>query len=65
MIFGVAELISFLSQGRTLLPGTVILTGTPSGVGVARKPPVFLQHGNIVTAFVDDIGHLTNPIIHE
>jgi 2-keto-4-pentenoate hydratase/2-oxohepta-3-ene-1,7-dioic acid hydratase in catechol pathway len=43
MIFTVAQLVSFLSQGTTLPPGTVILTGTPPGVGAAKKPPQFLQ----------------------
>ena len=50
MIFPVAELISFLSTGMTLLPGTLILTGTPSGVGYARTPPVYLQPGDTVTS---------------
>ncbi|MBM3477203.1 MAG: fumarylacetoacetate hydrolase family protein, partial [Armatimonadetes bacterium] len=48
MIFGCRQLISFLSQVMTLLPGTVIMTGTPSGVGFARKPPVFLKAGDVV-----------------
>jgi 2-keto-4-pentenoate hydratase/2-oxohepta-3-ene-1,7-dioic acid hydratase in catechol pathway len=43
MIFSVSQLVSFLSQGTTLLPGTVILTGTPPGVGAAKKPPQFLK----------------------
>jgi 2-keto-4-pentenoate hydratase/2-oxohepta-3-ene-1,7-dioic acid hydratase in catechol pathway len=49
MIFDVPELIRFLSEGTTLLPGTVIMTGTPPGVGFARKPPVFLKDGDEVT----------------
>lgn len=48
MLFPVATLISELSQGLTLLPGTVILTGTPGGVGMARTPPQWLQHGDVV-----------------
>ena len=48
MIFDVRTLIEFLSGSTTLLPGTVILTGTPHGVGVARKPPVFLKAGDTV-----------------
>lgn len=63
MVFGVAELISFLSRGRTLLPGTVILTGTPHGVGFARKPPVFLKAGDVVTIEIEHIGSLTNPVL--
>ena len=62
MIFSVAELISFLSTGTTLLPGTVILTGTPSGVGFTRKPPVFLMPGNTVDMIIDSIGTLRNPV---
>lgn len=65
MIFDVPELIAFLSGSTTLLPGTVILTGTPHGVGAARKPPVFLQPGDTVTIEIDRIGQLTNPVIEE
>ncbi len=62
MIFSVATLISELSRDRTLSPGTVILTGTPPGVGVARKPPVFLSKGDVVTVEIENIGQLTNPV---
>ena len=62
MIFDVPELIRFLSEGTTLLPGTVILTGTPQGVGFARKPPVFLAAGDEVSIEIDGIGALTNPV---
>ncbi|MFP4222906.1 MAG: fumarylacetoacetate hydrolase family protein [Phycisphaeraceae bacterium] len=62
MIFTVAELIAFLSQDTTLLPGTVILTGTPAGVGVARKPRVFLTAGDEVTVEIDRIGKLTSKV---
>jgi 2-keto-4-pentenoate hydratase/2-oxohepta-3-ene-1,7-dioic acid hydratase in catechol pathway len=48
-----------------LRPGTVILTGTPHGVGMARKPPVFLQPGDTVTVEIDRIGRLTNPVAEE
>jgi 2-keto-4-pentenoate hydratase/2-oxohepta-3-ene-1,7-dioic acid hydratase in catechol pathway len=65
MIFDVPTLIAFLSASTTLLPGTVILTGTPQGVGFARKPPVFLKAGDSVTVEVDKIGSLTNPVISE
>ncbi len=63
MIFTIAELISFLSQDTTLYPGTVILTGTPSGVGVARKPPVFLKSGDEVVVEIQGIGRLVNPVM--
>ena len=65
MIFDVPTLIEFLSGSTTLLPGTVILTGTPHGVGGARKPPVFLQPGDQVTVEIDRIGALTNPVVEE
>jgi 2-keto-4-pentenoate hydratase/2-oxohepta-3-ene-1,7-dioic acid hydratase in catechol pathway len=62
MIFDVASLIEFFSGSTTLLPGTVILTGTPSGVGMARKPPVWLKPGDSVTIEIEKIGSLTNPV---
>jgi 2-keto-4-pentenoate hydratase/2-oxohepta-3-ene-1,7-dioic acid hydratase in catechol pathway len=62
MIFDVPALIAFLSQGTTLLPGTVILTGTPHGVGWARTPKLTLKAGDTVTVEVEKIGKLTNPI---
>lgn len=65
MIFDVPTLIAFLSGSTTLLPGTVIITGTPHGVGFARKPPVFLKPGDSVTIEIDRIGALTNPVIAE
>jgi len=65
MIFPVAKLIEFLSQGTTLLPGTVILTGTPSGVGGARDPQVFIQPGDDLELTISRIGTLKNPIIAE
>ncbi|MBW8054299.1 MAG: fumarylacetoacetate hydrolase family protein, partial [Nitrospira sp.] len=65
MIFDVPELIRFLSEGTTLLPGTVIMTGTPPGVGFARKPPVFLKHGDEVVIEIEGIGRLRNPVIEE
>jgi 2-keto-4-pentenoate hydratase/2-oxohepta-3-ene-1,7-dioic acid hydratase in catechol pathway len=65
MIFDVPTLIEFLSASTLLLPGTVILTGTPHGVGGARKPPVYLQPGDTVTVEVERIGPLTNPVIEE
>ena len=63
MIFSVAELIEYLSNGMTLLPGTVILTGTPSGVGFARNPPVFLKPGDSLELQIDNLGILRNPVV--
>jgi 2-keto-4-pentenoate hydratase/2-oxohepta-3-ene-1,7-dioic acid hydratase in catechol pathway len=65
MIFDVPALISFLSGSTTLLPGTLILTGTPSGVGEARNPKRFLVPGDEVTIEVDGVGILTNPVVEE
>ena len=65
MIFDVSTLIEFLSGSTTLLPGTVILTGTPSGVGMAKNPPVWLQPGDSVTIEIEKIGALTNPVGRE
>ena len=62
MIFTVVELIEFLSQDTTLLPGTAILTGTPQGVGFARKPPVWLKDGDEVIIELEGIGSLKNPV---
>jgi 2-keto-4-pentenoate hydratase/2-oxohepta-3-ene-1,7-dioic acid hydratase in catechol pathway len=65
MIFDVPELIEFLSGSSTLLPGTVILTGTPHGVGMAANPPRWLIPGDEVTVEIDGIGSLTNPVVAE
>lgn len=61
MIFKVPYLIAYASQMFTLEPGDLILTGTPSGVGVGRKPPVFLKDGDVVTCSVEGIGEVSNP----
>ncbi|NOY52436.1 MAG: fumarylacetoacetate hydrolase family protein [Deltaproteobacteria bacterium] len=63
MIYPVRELIAYLSEGTTLLPGTVILTGTPSGVGFARTPPVFLSPGDLIEMTIEEIGILKNPVV--
>ena len=63
LIFGVPELIEFLSQTITLEPGDVIATGTPPGVGFARKPPVFLQAGDEMVVDIEGIGNLGNPVV--
>ena len=65
MIFDVRTLIESLSGSTVLEPGTVIFTGTPQGVGVARTPPVFLNDGDTVTIEVENIGELTNPVVDE
>jgi len=65
MIFDIPAIISDISRSLTLLPGTVILTGTPEGVGFTRIPPVFLKDGDSVTISIEQIGELTNPVTRE
>lgn len=60
MIFPVAELVSFLSRHFTLEPGDLIMTGTPSGVGVFREPPIFMQDGDLIEIEIEGIGTLKN-----
>ena len=61
-IFGVAEVVAFISQAITLEPGDLIITGTPAGVGAFRKPPVWLQPGDEITIEIDGVGSITNPV---
>ncbi|HYW72530.1 MAG TPA: fumarylacetoacetate hydrolase family protein [Pyrinomonadaceae bacterium] len=63
MIFQVAYLISYLSQGITLNPGDVIATGTPDGVGIFRKPPVLLKDGDVFEVRIEKLGVLRNPVV--
>jgi len=63
MVFGIDALVSAASQGVTLLPGDVLITGTPAGVGVFSDPPVFLAPGNVVRIAIDGLGELVNPVI--
>ena len=65
MIFDVPTLIAFLSGSTTLLPGTLILTGTPSGVGMGMKPPQYLKSGDTVKIVIEKIGELVNPVAAE
>ena len=62
MIFPVAGLIAELSRGTTLRAGTLVLTGTPSGVGFGRTPPVFLKDGDVVEVEIEGVGVLRNPV---
>ena len=62
-IFGVAEVIAFVSQAITLEPGDLIITGTPAGVGAFRTPPVWLQPGDEITIEIDGLGRLANPVV--
>lgn len=63
LIFGVDELLAFLSEHVTLEPGDVVSTGTPPGIGFARKPPVFLRPGDVMEVEVDGLGTLRNPVV--
>ena len=63
LVFDVPYLISYLSAGMTLLPGTVILTGTPGGVGSARQPPRYLQPGSVTEVEIEGLGILRNRIV--
>jgi 2-keto-4-pentenoate hydratase/2-oxohepta-3-ene-1,7-dioic acid hydratase in catechol pathway len=63
LVFGIDELIAYLSQVFTLEPGDMIFTGTPPGVGMARKPPVWLKPGDSVEVEIDKLGTLKNPVI--
>ena len=62
MVFGVAELVAFISRTITLEPGDLIATGTPPGVGMARTPPRWLRDGDVVTVEIERIGALTNTV---
>lgn len=65
LIFSVAHLVSYVSDVCTLTPGDLIFTGTPPGVGFARKPPVFLKAGDVVEVEIEGIGVLQNPVVME
>ena len=65
MLFPVDYLISELSRGMTLAAGTVLLTGTPSGVGHARKPPIYLKQGDVVEVEIEGVGRVRNPVVEE
>ncbi|RKL07826.1 hypothetical protein BFJ68_g9628 [Fusarium oxysporum] len=65
MIFSVAEIVSFLSQGMTLLPGTLIFTGTPAGVGFGRTPQISMKEGDVIKIEIDGIGAISNRVVYE
>ena len=64
MLHPVARIISELSRGTTLLAGSVILTGTPAGVGFGRNPKVFMQAGDVVEVEIEGVGRVRNPVKH-
>jgi 2,4-didehydro-3-deoxy-L-rhamnonate hydrolase len=63
MIFGVADVIAYVTQTITLEPGDLIATGTPAGVGAFRDPPLFMRAGDEITIEIEGIGSLTNPVV--
>ncbi len=63
MVFDVADLVSILSRTMTLEPGDVLVTGTPSGVGMARKPPLYMKPGDVCEVEIEGIGILKNPVV--
>ncbi len=65
LIFDVRKLVSYISDAMTLLPGTIILTGTPDGVGDARDPAIYLRDGDTIEVEIDGIGILRNPVVAE
>ena len=65
MIFDVATLVAACSEAMALQPGDIIITGTPSGVGLARKPPVWMKAGDVCEVEVDGVGLLRNTIVDE
>jgi 2-keto-4-pentenoate hydratase/2-oxohepta-3-ene-1,7-dioic acid hydratase in catechol pathway len=65
MMFPVAETIVYITQGITLDPGDLVVTGTPSGVGFAQKPPVFMKQGDTCEIEIEGVGTLRNPIEDE
>ncbi|MDG2201079.1 MAG: fumarylacetoacetate hydrolase family protein [Phycisphaerales bacterium] len=65
MLFPVATLLTELSRGTTLLAGTVLMTGTPGGVGSKRTPPIWLENGDVCEVEIEGVGLLTNPVRHD
>jgi 2-keto-4-pentenoate hydratase/2-oxohepta-3-ene-1,7-dioic acid hydratase in catechol pathway len=65
MIFSVAQIIAYITSFTRLVPGDVIATGTPAGVGYKREPPVFMKAGDTVEVLIDGVGHLVNTVVDE
>ncbi|TWR29159.1 fumarylacetoacetate hydrolase family protein, partial [Xanthomonas vasicola] len=63
MVFGVAELVSHISRYMTLMPGDVISTGTPPGVGLGQKPPVYLKPGDVMELEIEGLGRQRQPVV--
>jgi len=65
MLFDIHTLIHIISEAITLEPGDILITGTPAGVGFARKPPIFMKAGDVCEVEIEGIGLLSNPIVNE
>ena len=65
LLFNVASIINFLSQGSTLQKGTVIMTGTPDGVALGMSPPMWLRNGDVVRVEIEQLGSCVNKIVYE
>lgn len=65
LVHGVPQLLEYITRSMTLVPGDIVATGTPAGVGVFRDPPVFLQAGDVVTVEIERLGALVNPVVAE
>lgn len=63
MVYDVAETVAYVTQGVTLRPGDLLVMGTPAGVGMARRPPVWMQPGDVVEVEIESVGRLSNPIV--
>ena len=63
MVFGVPELVAYISRHMTLLPGDIISTGTPGGIGLASDPPTYLEPGDIIEVAIDGLGRQRNPVV--
>ena len=63
MVFGVPALVSYVSRFMTLLPGDLISTGTPAGVGLGMDPPVFLRSGDVVECGIDSLGEMRQEVV--
>jgi 2-keto-4-pentenoate hydratase/2-oxohepta-3-ene-1,7-dioic acid hydratase in catechol pathway len=63
LVFDIPHLMAYISEDITLMPGDVISTGTPAGVGIFRTPPITLAVGNVVTCRIDTLGELVNPVV--
>ena len=63
MVFGIAELVAYISRHMTLLPGDIISTGTPGGIGLNTDPPTYLKPGDVIEVEVDGLGHQRNEVV--